>query len=135
MVFFCECHNISSQINTYICCVKQLKNSFLLASLALLFFLGNQPKAEAIVSLKENTTKQFQSTEIIQSVGTIQLIAEPFSYSFVKDNTLKIGSFVQFLPLKDFTFFVGKFPNFLSRQDHNRCEKVSKLIFPFHFFW
>lgn len=135
MVFFCEYHNISSQINTYICCVKQLKNSFLLASLALLFFLGNQPKAEAVVSFTENTTKQFQSTEIIQSVGTIQLIAEPFSYSFVKDNTLKIGSFVQFLSLKDFTLFVGKFPNFLSRQDHNRCEKVSKLIFPFHFFW
>lgn len=115
--------------------MKQLKNSLLLASLALLFFLGNQPKAATVVSFTENTTKQFQSTEIIQSVGTIQLIAEPFSYSFVKDNTQKIGSFFQFLPLTDFTFFVGKFPNFLSRQDHNRCEKVSKLLFPFHFFW
>lgn len=135
MVFFCEYHNILSQINTYICYVKQLKNSLLLASLALLFFLGNQPKATAVVSFAENTTKQFQSTEIIQSDGTIQLISEPFSFSFVKDNTLKIGSFFQFLPLKDFTLIVGKFPNFLSRQDHNRCEKVSKLLFPFHFFW
>jgi len=114
--------------------VKYIKNSVLFAIVVLLFVLGNQTQAVANV-LNEEASKEFHQTEIQQSVGTLQLLSETFSFQFVKENKNQARSLFFFYPEGTIAFFKSNFPNFLSRQDHNRCEKVSKLLFPFHFFW
>jgi hypothetical protein len=122
------------QTKPYFCSVKWLKNSALLASLLMLFLIGLQSQA----SPKEkniDTEQRLQSVKIIQSVGTFQSVAENQIQVVVKENATTYSKHFQFLFEKQVTFLPTKFRTFLSRQDHNRCEKVSKNLFPFHFFW
>ena len=114
--------------------MKYIKNSVLFAIVVLLFVLGNQTQAVANV-VNEEASKQFHQTEILQSVCTLPLLSETFSFQFVKENKKQNSNLSFFSSEEAITFFRSNFPNFLSRQDHNRCEKVSKLLFPFHFFW
>ncbi|MBA4154486.1 hypothetical protein [Flavobacterium sp.] len=122
------------QTKQYFCYVKWLKNSALLASLLMLFLFGLQsqatPKEKSI-----DTEQRLQSVETIKSVGTFQSVAESQIQFVVKENTTTYSKHFQFLFEKQVTFLPTKFRTFLSRQDHNRCEKVSKNLFPFHFFW
>lgn len=115
--------------------MKWFKNSALLASLFILFLFGSQSHAtpEEKSSDKE---QQIQSIEFIKSVGKLQSVGENQIQVVVKKNTTTTYSkYFQFFFEKKFTFLLPKFTTFLSRQDHNRCEKVSKYLFPFHFFW
>lgn len=114
--------------------MKWFKNSIALASLLMLF----------VWSTKDNTffaensaasSQTVRSIETVKVVGTKQTITEHQFQSVVKESSTFLLSFLPFLLEESKTFFPSKFTSFLSRQDHNRCEKVSKLLFPYHFFW
>jgi hypothetical protein len=122
------------QTKPYFCSVKWLKNSALLASLLMLFLIGLQSHATP-EEKSSNKEQQIQSIEFIKSVGTLQSVAESQIQVVVKENATTYSKHFQFLFEKQVTFLPTKFRTFLSRQDHNRCEKVSKNLFPFHFFW
>lgn len=100
----------------------------------MLFLFGLQtqatPKEKSI-----DTEQRLQSVETIKSVGTLQSVVESQIQFVVKENTTSYSKHFEFFFEKQVTFLPTKFRTFLSRQDHNRCEKVSKNLFPFHFFW
>ncbi|HQV36153.1 MAG TPA: hypothetical protein PLC36_07545 [Flavobacterium sp.] len=115
--------------------MKWFKNSALLASLFILFLFGLQSHATP-EEKSSNKEQQIQSIEFIKSLGTLQSVGENQIQVIVKENTTTTYSkHFQFFFEKQVTFLPTKFRTFLSRQDHNRCEKVSKHLFPFHFFW
>ncbi len=114
--------------------MKWIKNSALLAGLFILFLFGSQSHATP-EEKSSDKGQQLQSIEFIKSVGTLQSVGEN-QIQIVKENTTTTYSnYFQLFFEKKFTFLLPKFTTFLSRQDHNRCEKVSKHLFPFHFFW
>jgi hypothetical protein len=114
--------------------VKWFKNSVALASLLMLFVWGVKDNT-FVVENSAPTSQTVRSIEMVKVVGTKQTIAEHQFQSVVKNSSAFLLSFSPFILAESSTFLLSKFTSFLSRQDHNRCEKVSKLLFPFHFFW
>ena len=114
--------------------MKWFKNSIALASLLMLFFWSTKDNF-FILENYALTTQTVHSIETLKVVGTKQTIAEHQFQSIVKKSSTFLLSFLPFLIKESKTFFPSKFSSFLSRQDQNRCEKVSKLLFPYHFFW
>ena len=114
--------------------MKWFKNSIALASLLMLFVWSTKDNA-FFVENNTLTTQSVRSVETVKVIGTKQTIAEHQFQSVVKESSSFLISFLPFVIEKNKTFFLSKFTSFLSRQDHNRCEKVSKLLFPYHFFW
>ena len=114
--------------------MKWFKNSIALASLLMLFVWGAK---DSTFFVESNTpaTQSVSSIETVKVVGTKQTIAEHQFQNVVKESSTFLISFLPFVLEESKTFFLSKFTSFLSRQDHNRCEKVSKLLFPYHFFW
>ncbi|MCB0443699.1 MAG: hypothetical protein KDC50_06570, partial [Flavobacterium sp.] len=111
--------------------MKWFKNSIALASLLALFFWSVK---DSTFFEKNNasTSQTVHSIETIKVIGTKQSIAEHQFQSVVKESSSFLISFLPFICEENRTFFLSKFTSFLSRQDHNRCEKVSKLLFPYH---
>lgn len=114
--------------------MKWFKNSIALASLLMLFFWSAKDNT-FFVENNAPTSQTVRSIEIIKVVATKQTIAEHQFQNVVKESSTFLLSFTPFLIEENKTFFLSKFTTFLSRQDHNRCEKVSMLLFPYHFFW
>lgn len=114
--------------------MKWFKNSLTLASLLMLFVWSSKDKSFFSES-NFPSTQSVRSIELVKVVGTKQTIAEHQFQSVVKESATFLISFLPFTLEENKTFFLSKFTSFLSRQDHNRCEKVSKLLFPYHFFW
>jgi hypothetical protein len=114
--------------------VKWFKNSIALASLLMLFVWATKDNT-FFTENNSSTTQSVRSVETVKVIGTKQTIAEHQFQNVVKESSTFLLSFLPFLIKESKTFFPSKFSSFLSRQDHNRCEKVSKLLFPYHFFW
>lgn len=114
--------------------MKWFKNSIALAGLLMLFAWST--KDNSVFSEDFSTPLQtVRSVETVKVVGTKQTIAEHQFQNFVKENARLLFTFLPFHFEEFKLFLTKKFTSFLSRQDHNRCEKVSKLLFPYHFFW
>lgn len=114
--------------------MKWFKNSIALASLLMLFFWSAKDST-FFVENNAPTSQTVRSIEIIKVVATKQTIAEHQFQNVVKESSTFLISFLPFVLKENKTFLPSKFTSFLSRQDHNRCEKVSILLFPYHFFW
>ncbi|MFV8372981.1 hypothetical protein [Flavobacterium sp. LB2P74] len=75
------------------------------------------------------------SVDSIHSSDFIQpQVSNPFtSYHKTPDYTIAkyLGNFLTTIPDFKITTFIIRF----EKQDINRCEMVSLLLFPFHFFW
>ena len=114
--------------------MKWIKHSVILASLITLFVLGLTPTATPVVK-SISKEQRLQSVESIKSVGLIQSIAENQQQVVSKESKTSFLSY--FLHLIDVPTLVviRTFTPFLAQQDINRCESVSKLLFPYHIFW
>lgn len=113
--------------------MKWYKNSIALASLLMLFVWATKDNT-FFTENNSSTTQSVRSVETVKVIGTKQTIAEHQFQNVVKESSTFLISLLPFNLEGSKTFFLSKFTSFLSRQDHNRCEKVSKLLFPYHFF-
>lgn len=118
----------------YICSVKWIKHSVVLASLIALFVLGS---TSTVIPVEKNVSKEqrLQSAESIQSVGLIQSISENQQQVVSKVNKTSFSNYFLHLFEVSAIFIIKPFSLFLAQQDINRCESVSKLLFPYHYFW
>jgi len=119
---------------TYFCIVKWIKHSIVLASIIALFVLGFSSTA---IPFEKSSSKEqrLKSVESIQSVGLIQSISASQIQVVAKENKTSLFNFFFHL-VETPTLFVHRiFTPFLTQQDINRCESVSKLLFPYHIFW
>ena len=119
---------------TYICCVKWIKYSIILASLIALFVLGSSPTATPVVK-SISKEQRLQTAESIKSVGLIQSIAENQQQVVSKESKTSFSTYFLHSVEVPSLFVIRTFTPFLAQQDINRCESVSKLLFPYHIFW
>jgi hypothetical protein len=114
--------------------VRWIKHSIFLASIIALFVLGFSSTA---IPFKKSSSKEqrLQSVESIQSVGLIQSISASQIQVVVKENKTSLFNFLFHLVETPSLFVHRTFTPFLAQQDINRCESVSKLLFPYHIFW
>lgn len=114
--------------------MKWLKHSIVLGSIIALFVMGFSCNVTSID--KVSTQKQqFNSADSIQSVGLIQTISAGQTQVVVKENKSSFSNFFINLLEKPALLVGSTFTPSLTQQDINRCESVSKLLFPYHFFW
>jgi len=106
----------------------------LFAIVAALFFVSY----ETPVSVVEITSEKQNSLEIEGLHAALPFIQPQADHHIVSENKTGGAFFAKWL-VNNFTFKVGfilKKPvqSFLF-QDFDRCETVSLLLFPFHYFW
>ena len=114
--------------------MKCIKHSFIFASLIALFLLGLTPSATPVV---KSTSKEqrLQTADSIKSVGLIQSISENQQQVVSKENKTSFSTYFLHSVEVPSLFVIRTFTPFLAQQDINRCESVSKLLFPYHYFW
>jgi len=115
--------------------VKLLKKIFVFSAiLAALYFISYEKQPQFFAAQNEKQDSFF-GDEGLHSIPFIQPQADHNIVSNSKGgNTVFIKWFQEYLNLiPDFTLLKSA-SRFVS-QDTNRCEKVSLLLFPFHFFW
>jgi hypothetical protein len=101
--------------------------------IAVLFaFNANEVPAQTIKIEKSNSSFSANS---IQSLDFIQPQVSNTFTSYHKTPDYTIAKYLEnfLIAIPDFkisTFFIR-----FAKQDINRCEMVSLLLFPFHFFW
>lgn len=104
------------------------------AIVAVLFFISHEKKAISIETAAEKP-QSFYGDEGLHSLAFIQPQAEHHVVSENKTGSVFYANwFSSHINFKA----VFKVLNPLQKyflQDANRCESVSMLIFPFHFFW
>lgn len=114
--------------------MKWIKNAFALASLLMLFFLSIKDNSY-FFEPKISSPSSIHTVENVKVVGLKQTLTEHSFQNFYKNNTVFLFDITSFYVEVKKNIYVSKFKTFLSRQDHNRCHKVSTLLYPFHFFW
>lgn len=110
------------------------KIGFLFAIAAALFFISYEKPIAAIEISSEKNVPSY-SDEGFHALAFLQPQAE---HHIVSENKTGNGFYAKWLA-SSFSFTAGftklkPIQKFLF-QDENRCESVSLLIFPFHFFW
>jgi hypothetical protein len=106
---------------------------FIGLSLILLFaFTANQSVVEKIQLEKSSTS--FSPDTIHSSVFIQPHATGTFSLHYKTINSAIVKYFENFLIVTP-DFKVSTFFTPYAKQDINRCEMVSLLLFPFHFFW
>ena len=118
----------------YICIVKKIKHILFFAILVSALFAADSAQAAVKTSHPRDQEKQF-SKDGIHSLAIIQ----PESVHHVVPHA-KVSQPVVFRSANYLLFDIASFNNqklqkSFIRQDINRCEKVSFLLFPHHFFW
>lgn len=119
----------------YICKMNWIQKSvvFIGLSLVLLFAFNANKSVIAKIQLQK-TDSSFSVDSIHSSVFIQPQISSPFVLHHKTTEYTVAKYFENFLivipDLKVCTFF-----NRFAKQDINRCEMVSLLLFPFHFFW
>jgi hypothetical protein len=114
--------------------MKWIKNAFALASLLMLFFFSIKDNSY-FFEPKNSSPSSIHTVENVKVVGLKQTLTEHSFQHFYKNNTVLLFDITSFYVEVKKNIYVSKFKTFLSRQDHNRCNKVSTLLYPFHFFW
>jgi hypothetical protein len=114
--------------------MKWIKNAFALASLLMLFFFSIKDYSY-FFEPKNSSPSSIHTVENVKVVGLKQTLTEHSFQHFYKNNTVLLFDITSFYVEVKKNIYVSKFKTFLSRQDHNRCNKVSTLLYPFHFFW
>ncbi len=114
--------------------MKWIKNAFALASLLMLFFFSIKDNSY-FFEPKNSSPFSIHTVENVKVVGLKQTLTEHSFQHFYKNNTVLLFDITSFYVEVKKNIYVSKFKTFLSRQDHNRCNKVSTLLYPFHFFW
>lgn len=110
------------------------KIGFLCAIAVALFFISYEKPITAIEISSERNAPSY-SDEGLHALAFIQRQGE---HHIVSENKTGNGFYAKWL-LSNFSFTAGctklKSVQKFFLQDANRCESVSLLIFPFHFFW
>ncbi|MFY7742551.1 MAG: hypothetical protein ACOVQR_07890 [Flavobacterium sp.] len=114
--------------------MKWIKNAFALASLLMLFFWSIKDNSY-FFEPKNSSPSSIHTVENVKAVGLKQTLTEHSFQHFYKNNTVLLFDITSFYVEVKKNIYLSKFKTFLSRQDHNRCDKVSTLLYPFHFFW
>jgi len=110
------------------------KTLILLAVVAAMFFVTNGEQ-DLAASIATEKSKSSYSDEGLHAFSFIQPKAD---HHVVSESKTGNGSFVKTIHnpfVLAFGFVVFKPLQKFLFQDSNRCESVSLLIFPFHFFW
>ena len=120
----------------YIRKVKNWKSiAFFILLLSVLFTTENAASATIPSNFPDQKEGQFSK----ESIHLSAILRTESMHSFVPN--FKAGSSIVFLRITDeITFYPRGFKSkklqkSFSRQDINRCEKVSIHLFPYHFFW
>ncbi|MET0759665.1 MAG: hypothetical protein ABWZ56_04545 [Flavobacterium sp.] len=103
-----------------------------LSIVSLFAFKGEQ---DAITQIQqENSSSNFSNDSIHASAFIQPQVTNTFTVNHKADSPVFIKWFDNFL-FKIPDFKISKHLNTFLIQDINRCENVSLLLFPFHFFW
>lgn len=135
MDFFYVNSNTLDSNKFYLYPMKWVKNSLGLLLLFVAFFWN----AQAIsfpTQIFTHPTETVESTAVQKQITTTNRISEPQISVVLKNHFSTNLCFTQ--PDNLFTF--GSFheiskPIPFSTQDINRCQNVSVLLFPYHFYW
>lgn len=115
--------------------MKFFKNILVLSAIAFaLFFITNE-KQDFAASI---TSEKSESTYNAEGLHALAFLQPQSEHHVVSENKTGNAFFAKIIhnPLALASGFVvlKPFQKFLF-QDNDRCESVSLLIFPFHFFW
>jgi hypothetical protein len=115
--------------------VKQLRNIlFLQIFLAALFFVFTEKQALQVSAYPQNPTSEF-SQHGLHKPAFLQPETANHVVSHVKPFSFFVARLSDFIETGFTNSILSNISKTFLSQDINRCETVSLLLFPFHYFW
>lgn len=119
----------------YLCPMKWIKNIALFSVFLIAFLFANTSEGKVIGAV-QNNKKSIEQVDFLRASAFVNQEISIHSISNPRaDLPVYAKWFESYYDISFSGFSTCKATAAFLRQDINRCDKVSILLFPFHFFW